>query len=252
MLRRFELEARATASLTSAHTVALYDFGVSDEGTFYYIMELLDGLDLDRLVRRFGALPPARVVHLLTQVCESLEEAHEKGLVHRDVKPANLYVCRSGIRRDFVKVLDFGLVAHRRTMKPSELRLTLPEHAIGTPAFMAPEVALGREIDGRSDLYGLGCVAYWLVTGREVFEGSNAIDVVSKHVHAEPEPPSRHCPGGVPPGLEALILGCLKKSREERPSGAREVARLLRSIPLDAAWSEESAEAWWSEHLPGT
>src|SRR6185436_3058252 len=112
-MRRFELEAKATASLTSAHTVDLYDFGVSDDGTFYYVMELLDGLDLDLLVRRFGPLPPARVVHLLSQVCESLEEAHEKGLIHRDVKPANIYVCRSGLRRDFIKVLDFGLVAHR-------------------------------------------------------------------------------------------------------------------------------------------
>jgi serine/threonine-protein kinase len=248
MVRRFELEARATASLTSVHTVELYDFGVSDDGTFYYIMELLEGLDCDLLVRRFGALPPSRVVHLMTQVCESLEEAHEKGLIHRDVKPANIYVCRSGVRCDFIKVLDFGLVAHRR-QAPSDVMLTPPEHAIGTPAFMAPEVAQGQEIDGRSDLYGLGCVAYWLVTGRQVFEGTGFLEVISKHLHVEPDPPSRHSPGDIPRELDDLILSCLEKSPERRPPNAREVARLLRSVPLHDSWSAERAEAWWLEHL---
>ncbi|HKQ18136.1 MAG TPA: protein kinase [Candidatus Eisenbacteria bacterium] len=247
MVQRFELEARATASLTSAHTIELYDFGVSDDGTFYYIMELLEGLDCDLLVRRFGALPPARVVHLVTQVCESLEEAHQKGLIHRDVKPANIYVCRSGIRRDFIKVLDFGLVAHRET--PSDVMLTPPEHAIGTPAFMAPEVAQGREIDGRSDLYGLGCVAYWLVTGRNVFEGSGFLEIISKHLHVEPDPPSRHSPGAIPSELDDLILRCLEKAPERRPPSAREIARLLRSIPLQESWSAEQAEAWWLKNI---
>jgi eukaryotic-like serine/threonine-protein kinase len=248
-LRRFELEAKSTASLTSEHTVELYDFGVTDDGTFYYVMELLEGLDCDRLVRKFGALPPSRVVHLMIQVCESLEEAHEKRLIHRDVKPANVYVCRSGIECDFVKVLDFGLVTQRRPA-PSELMLTPPEHAIGTPAFMAPEAAQGREVDGRSDLYGVGCVAYWLVTGRWVFQGSGFLEVVSKHLHAEPEPPSRHAPGEMPPELDALILRCLEKTPERRPSSARELARLLRSVPLRDPWTAESAEAWWAEHLP--
>jgi len=249
MIRRFELEARTTASLSSAHTVALYDFGVSDDGTFYYIMELLEGLDLDLLVRRFGPLSPARVVHLMTQVCESLEEAHEKGLIHRDVKPANIYLCRSGLRRDFIKVLDFGLVAHRGPTAPTEQRLTLPDFTIGTPAYMPPEVALGQELDRRSDLYGLGCVAYWLLTGRQVFEGASVLEVVSKHVHTEPDPPSRHGPGDVPQELDALILGCLEKTPDRRPSSAREVARLLCSIPLRDPWSEEHAEGWWSEHV---
>jgi serine/threonine-protein kinase len=249
MVRRFELEARATASLTSAHTVELYDFGVSDDGTFYYIMELLDGLDCDRLVRRFGALPASRVVHLLGQVCESLEEAHAKGLIHRDVKPANIYVCRSGVRCDFIKVLDFGLVTHREQV-PSDVMLTPAEHAIGTPAFMAPEVAQGAEIDGRTDLYGLGCVAYWLLTGRQVFEGSGYLDVISKHLHVVPEPPSRHSPAELPRELDALILSCLEKVPERRPADAREVARLLRAVPLEDSWSAERAETWWSEHLP--
>jgi len=249
MIRRFELEAKTTASLSSAHTVELYDFGVADDGTFYYIMELLDGFDLDLLVRRFGPLPPARVVHFMAQMCESLEEAHEKGLIHRDVKPANVYVCRSGLRHDFIKVLDFGLVAHHGPPAPPEQRLTLPEFAIGTPAYMAPEVARGQDVDRRSDLYGLGCVAYWLIAGRQVFEGSSVLDVVSKHVNVEPDPPSRHSPGDVPRELDALILKCLEKAPERRPASARDVARLLCSIPLRDSWNDERAEMWWSEHV---
>jgi serine/threonine-protein kinase len=249
MVRRFEREAQATASLTSAHTVELYDFGVSDDGAFYYIMELLDGLDCDRLVRRFGPLPPARAVHLLTQVCESLEEAHEKGLIHRDVKPANIYVCRSGVRRDFVKVLDFGLVAQRRET-PVDVMLTPAEQTLGTPAFMAPEVAQNQAVDGRTDLYGLGCVAYWLVTGRQVFEGSGHIEIISKHLHVEPEPPSRHAPGPVPRELDEIILRCLEKTPERRPPTARALARMLAAVPLRDSWEAEQAERWWEESLP--
>jgi eukaryotic-like serine/threonine-protein kinase len=212
-------------------------------------MELLEGLDCDRLVRRFGALPPARAVYLVEQICESLEEAHAKGLIHRDVKPANIYVCRSGIRCDFVKVLDFGLVAdHRRERQ--DVMLTPPEHALGTPAFMAPEIAHGQAIDGRSDLYGLGCVAYWLLTGRQVFEGSGFLDVISKHMHVEPEPPSLYSPGDLPRELDDLVLRCLEKNPERRPVTAREVSRLLGSIPLQDAWDAELAEKWWAENLP--
>ncbi|HEY6572472.1 MAG TPA: protein kinase [Candidatus Eisenbacteria bacterium] len=251
VVRRFELEARATASLTSAHTIDLYDYGVSDDGAFYYIMELLEGLDCDRLVRRFGALPPSRAVHILTQICESLEEAHEKGLIHRDVKPANIYVCRSGVRCDFVKVLDFGLVAHTRGTQP-EVSITQPDHVIGTPAFMAPEIAQGRGVDGRSDLYGLGCVAYWLLTGRQVFEGSGFLEVISKHLSAVPDPPSRHSPGDLPEELDALVLRFLEKDPDRRPPNAREAARLLGSVPVQDSWSEERAEEWWAVHIPAS
>jgi eukaryotic-like serine/threonine-protein kinase len=249
MFKRFELEAQTTASLSSSHTVELYDFGVTDGGTFYYVMELLDGLDCDLLVRRFGPLESARVVHLLIQICDSLEEAHDKGLIHRDVKPANVYVCRSGNQRDFVKVLDFGLVTHQRVPAAESLRLTLPEQAVGTPEFMAPEIALGHDIDGRTDLYGLGCVAYWLVTGRPVFEGAGYYEVISKHMQVPPDPPSRHAPEGVPEALEALILRCLEKAPERRPADARDVARELRSIPFSEPWNEERAHAWWAERL---
>ena len=251
LLKRFELEARATASLTSAHTIDLYDFGVTDEGSFYYVMELLEGVDCEHLVRRFGPLPAARVVHLLTQVCESLDEAHAKGLIHRDVKPANIYVCRSGSRCDFVKVLDFGLVAHRSAPATPDPRLTLPEQAIGTPDSMPPEVALGQQVDGRADLYGLGCVAYWLATGRSVFTGSSFYEIISKHMHVAPESPSQHAPGPLPRELDALILQCLEKTPERRPASARELGRRLRDIAFAEPWRDEQAEAWWAANLDG-
>ena len=245
MFHRFELEARSTASLTSAHTVNLYDFGTTDDGSFYYVMELLDGLDCEALVKRFQAIPPARAVHLLLQICESLDEAHGKGLIHRDVKPANIYVCRSGTRTDFVKVLDFGLVADR---KPRDIRLTEPDQAIGTPQFMPPEMALGKPIDGRADLYGLGCVAYWLTTGRPVFEGEGFYDVVSRHLHVAPDPPSRHLPS-LPREWDEIVLACLEKDPDRRPSTARELARRLREIPLADRWREEDAQVWWRQHM---
>jgi eukaryotic-like serine/threonine-protein kinase len=250
VLKRFEREARATASLSSAHTVNLYDYGVTDAGAFYYVMELLDGFDFDELVRRFGPLPPARIVHLIAQACESLEEAHRNGLIHRDVKPANLYLCRSGTRCDFVKVLDFGLVVRDHSANEHESRLTLPDHAAGTPAYMAPEVASGQAIDGRADLYSLGCVAYWLATGQHVFEGRSAYEIVSRHLHEEPEPPSRRGATALPPELDAAILRCLEKSPDRRPAGARELARSLRRVPLADQWTDDEAEAWWSAHLP--
>lgn len=245
MLQRFEREARATASLTSAHTVNLYDFGVADDGSFYYVMELLDGLDCEALIERFGPIPPARAAHLLTQICESLEEAHGKGLIHRDVKPANVYVCRSGTRADFVKVLDFGLVADRR---PQDIRLTQPDQAIGTPQFMPPELALGKPIDARADLYGVGCVAYWLTTGRPVFEGEGFYDIVSRHLHAMPEPPSRHV-ASLPKEWDEIVLACLEKDPDRRPRTARDLAARLREIPLSDRWSEEAAQDWWRENL---
>lgn len=250
MLRRFEREARATASLTSAHTVNLYDFGATDDGTFYYVMELLDGLDCEDMVRRYGPLPPARIVHLLTQACESLDEAHSRGLIHRDVKPANLYVCRSGNRCDFVKVLDFGLVAEHHAPDAADTRLTQPDRAVGTPQFMPPEVALGKPLDGRTDLYALGCVAYWLATGRLVFSGGTFYDLVAKHLNEVPEPPSRHAPPGMPAALDAVILACLAKDPAQRPGTARDLGRALHAVPLAEPWDDERAEAWWRENAP--
>jgi serine/threonine-protein kinase len=247
MLKRFELEARATASLTSEHTINLFDYGVTEEGVFYYVMEMLDGMDLDALVRRFGPLQPARAAHLLAQACDSLEEAHASGLIHRDIKPANIYVCRRGHRFDFIKVLDFGLVA-KSTVASADSRLTLPQQVAGTPSTMAPEVARGGPVDGRTDLYALGCVAYWLLTGRPVFEAKSVYELVSLHLQATPDPPSRHAPA-VPSSLDLIVLSCLAKSPDDRPADARSVGRMLKELELNPRWTDVSAEAWWAEHL---
>ena len=249
LLKRFEREAQATASMTSPHTVSLYDFGATEDGTFYYVMELLDGVDLDRLVRRFGPLPPARIVHLLAQACESLDEAHAKGLIHRDVKPANLYACRSGSRTDFVKILDFGLVARSRVVAGAEPALTQAHQAAGTPSYMPPEVARGEKIDGRTDLYALGCVAYWMATGKPLFAGASVYEVVAQHLQAQP-PSTREGSNPMPAELDAVIARCLSKSPEQRPATARELARLLRAVPLRDRWGDEEAEAWWAANLP--
>ena len=196
LLRRFEREARATAALRSPHTVQLYDFGTTEDGRLYYVMELLDGLDLDTLVRQYGPVPPERVVHILRQVCSSLQDAHGNGLVHRDIKPANVVVSRAGTTFDFAKVLDFGLVkletagqrdsgAAGRSGEASDRGSLAVGGTAGTPAFMAPEVVLGvADTDHRVDLYALGCVGYWLLTGKLVFEGRNAVEVMFHHAHS--------------------------------------------------------------------
>ena len=181
-LRRFEREAQTTASLRSPHTIELYDFGVSRDGTFYYVMELLDGLDLQTLVAKHGPQPPERVVFLLRQACHSLYEAHKAGLVHRDIKPANIFMCRYGTDLDFVKVLDFGIVKREQMAGKEEAQLTAVGMISGTPAYLAPEMALAEgPTDGRADLYALGCVGYWLLTGQLVFDKANAMAMVVAH-----------------------------------------------------------------------
>src|SRR5439155_13406932 len=184
LLRRFEREAQATAALNSPHTIELYDFGVTAEGTFYYVMEILHGLDLETLVRQFGPVPAERAVHLLLQICDSLADAHHAGLVHRDIKPANIYACKKGLKHDFVKVLDFGLVKSTWAEADDEISNLTQEGAVpGTPGYIAPEVALGDgPVDGRADLYAVGCVAYWLLTGHRVFEGDSPMQVALQHV----------------------------------------------------------------------
>jgi len=248
--RRFEREAQATASLTSPHTVALYDFGVTDDGTFYYVMELLHGLDLERLVERFGPVSAARCVALLAQACDSLKEAHARGLIHRDIKPANLFACGIGGCWDVVKVLDFGLVTRGRPASGAQARLTVHDRVGGTPAFIAPEMALGGTVDGRADLYALGCVAYWLLTGSMVFEGRTALEVTMQHVQAEPVPPSQRTELSVPPELDALILACLAKDPAARPADASVLRRGLTTVPLTEPWTDDDAVRWWRLHMP--
>ena len=249
-LRRFEREARATAGLKSPHTVQLYDFGVTDDGTLYYVMELLDGMDLDTLVARFGPLPPERAIHFLLQVCASLDDAHRNGLIHRDIKPANIVVSRVSAAWDFVKVLDFGLVKLDSARQSDDRdRLTNDNVVSGTPGFIAPEVVLGSEADHRVDIYALGCVAYWLLTGKLVFEGP-MIKVMYDHVHTPPAPPSSRSEVPIPLELETLILACLEKEPARRPASASDLEARLQAIPLAAPWTRERAERWWAENAP--
>ncbi|MEP6692000.1 MAG: serine/threonine-protein kinase [Gemmatimonadaceae bacterium] len=254
-VERFRREAEAAALLSSPHTISLYDFGASDDGTFYYVMELLDGVDLEQLIDRYGAMPPERAVHLLIQTCASLGEAHATGLIHRDVKPSNIFTCRLGLMVDFVKVLDFGLVKkdprHGILSSRAQSMLTMPEITTGTPAFMAPEmVTADRPIDARADVYALGCVAYWLLTGRYVFSATSAALIMAQHVQATPTSPSKAAGYELPAELESLMLACLSKNPDDRPSDAGELGKRLAAIPLAAPWTEQRAEAWWSEHMP--
>jgi eukaryotic-like serine/threonine-protein kinase len=254
LMRRFEREARATAALKSPHTVQLYDFGATEDGRLYYVMELLDGLDLDTLVRQYGPLPAERVIHILRQVCSSLQDAHGNGLVHRDIKPANVVVSRAGTTFDFVKVLDFGLVkldTARRAEDDAVAKLSTEGSTSGTPAFMAPEVVLGDAVtDHRVDLYALGCVAYWLLTGKMVFEGENAIQVMVHHAHTPPPRPSLRVEWPIPAPLEDLLMECLEKDPTRRPPSAEVVSTRLNAVPLTSAWTAERAEHWWATHRP--
>jgi eukaryotic-like serine/threonine-protein kinase len=232
--RRFELEAQVTASLQSPHTVELYDFGVTKSGTIYYVMELLEGVDLETLVQRQGPLPPRRVVHILKQVLDSLAEAHERGLVHRDIKPANINLSRRGLENDFVKVLDFGLVKSRETSDKMSNSLTAANGIVGTPAYLAPELLTGEgTIDGRADLYALGCVAYYLLTGHLVFDASTAMQMAIAHVAGVPVPPSQRVDQPIPPQLERIVMTCLAKRPENRPANAQAMLRALNALEFD-------------------
>jgi serine/threonine protein kinase len=264
---RFRREAQTLAAMRSQHTIALYDYGVTDDGTFFYVMELLDGVDLDRLVRRHGPQPAERVIELLVQACQSLAEAHEAGLLHRDIKPANLFVCRCADEVDVLKVLDFGIV-HMMNMPdadpidtvslppqpiatPSQ-QLTRAGAIVGTPGYIPPEQAFGSTIDARADLYALACVAWWLITGNEVFVRPSEEEVMRAHVH-EPVPALRPLVRGwLPVELEALITQCLAKRPQDRPDDARALIAALRAIPIppEYAWSEQRAAQWWQTHKP--
>ena len=244
---RFRREADAAASLRSPHTIQLYDFGITRARELYYVMELLEGIDLDRLVAEHGLQPPARVAHILRQACRSLVEAHAAGLVHRDIKPANLHLGRLGLEYDFVKVLDFGLVKGDTRRERRDVRLTAPECATGTPAYMPPELASGEPVDGRTDLYALGCVGYYLLSGCLVFEGEAPMQVILKHLQAEPVPPSVRLGRALPPGLERLVLHCLVKERAGRPAGAAELDAALAGSDA-GTWSQADARQWWESH----
>ena len=248
IVRRFEREAQETANLGSTHTIDVYDFGITEDGNFYYVMELLKGLSLERYVQDFGPMEPARLVYLLRQVCHSLNEAHARGLIHRDVKPANIFMCRLGPDDDFVKVLDFGLVKHFEAPNPGTM-LTMEGLTAGTPSFMAPEIAMGSAgVDGRADIYSLACVAYYMLTGQPVFSGETAVATVLAHVKDEPIPASVRSEFNVPFALDQLILECLAKDPDSRPATAAVLGQRLAAAMPDDVWTPEAAHAWWELH----
>ncbi|HEX7703691.1 MAG TPA: protein kinase [Kofleriaceae bacterium] len=270
---RFRREAQTLAALRSRNTIELYDYGVTDDGSFFFVMELLDGLDLSQLVREHGPQPAARVISIIAQACGSLAEAHDAGLLHRDIKPANLFLCRAADEVDIVKLLDFG-IAHnvaepveKPVQKALELvtpkpgttgqtdRLTVEGSVIGTPGYIPPEQAVGAPLDARGDLYALGCVAWWLLTGGEVYPGVANDDLIRTHVN-EPIPDLRAVVRSwLPAELEQLIVQCLAKRPEDRPHDARALAEALTAIaiPAEHAWSKPMAIAWWKNlHVAAT
>ena len=249
-VQRFEREAQVIAQLRSAHTVQLFDFGVAADGAFYYAMELLDGIDGDSLLRKHGPLPPERVIYLLKQVCHSLSEAHSRGLVHRDIKPANIFVCRQGEEFDFVKVLDFGLVRTVHATADTVAFKTQEAGIHGTPAFMAPEQAMGHDVDGRADIYSTGCVAYWMLTGATVFKSETTMGLLLQHAQSAPDPPSTRTDRAIPKALDELVMACLAKDPSSRPQTARELSLRLASI-VTPSWTETRARQWWGTHQNG-
>jgi serine/threonine protein kinase/CHASE1-domain containing sensor protein len=242
-ISRFEREVQLTSQLTHPNTVAIYDYGRTSDGVFYYVMEYLDGFDLQRLVAVDGSQLPARVVHILKQVVGALAEAHARGLVHRDVKPANIVLCERGGMNDVAKVVDFGLV--KRTAQP-DAQLSAEHAVIGTPLFLAPEALTDPEhLDGRSDLYAVGAVAYFLLTGQPVFDGGSLLEICSQHMYAEPQPPSERLGRPLPQALEQLVLRCLAKRPDDRFASAGDLLDALAAcgVPL---WTEAEAKAAWA------
>jgi DNA-binding NtrC family response regulator len=246
---RFAREAQATADLQSPHTVQLFDFGVTESGSFYYVMEHLRGMDLQRMVERHGALPPERAVFLLKQACLSLAEAHALKLVHRDIKPANLFVCRLGREYDFLKVLDFGVVSRQGSDALSPI--TVAGVVLGTPAFLAAElVGVDTIFDERADIYALGCVAFWLLAARPPFEARDAKSLLMHHSNTAPAPPSAHTQQKIPAELDALVLECLAKDPARRPACAEALADRLDTVALAHPWDQRRAREWWERHQP--
>ena len=244
---RFQREVQATAMLSSPHTVAVFDFGHTHDGSLYYVMELLHGLDVESLIAKHGPQPAERVIYLLRQACDSLAEAHRRSLIHRDIKPANIYLCAIGLKVDFVKILDFGLV---RDLSSDNIRLTSEGSVSGTPAYLAPEAAAKNQFDARGDIYSLGCVAYQMLTGQLVFEGETSAAVIAAHIRDQPVAPSQRSELPIPPELDAIVLACLAKNPADRPQTAEELQARLNEVPLQASWNQKRAMGWWSVHVP--
>jgi eukaryotic-like serine/threonine-protein kinase len=248
-ISRFEREVHLTSQLTHPNTIAIYDYGRTPEGVFYYAMEYLDGINLDELIERHGPQPEGRVVHILLQICGSLTEAHGIGLIHRDIKPANIVLCQRGGHYDVVKVLDFGLV--KSIDSERETQITLAGSIAGTPLYLAPEAIEHHEqVDARSDLYAVGAVGYFLLTGTPVFQGTSITEVCMQQVHAPPERPSVRLGRPVSPELEDLLLACLAKDPTDRPASADELAEQLAKCRTCGEWTRADAAAWWRDNDP--
>ena len=244
-IARFEREVQITSQLNHPNTIAVYDFGRTPEGVFYYAMEFLDGVDLQTLVDTYGPQPPGRVIYILLQVCGSLYEAHCSGLVHRDIKPANIMLNRRGAQGDVVKVLDFGLVKAKEEEGEGEAMA-------GTPLYMSPEaIQLPGSVDACSDLYAVGAVGYFLLTGQPVFEAKTLVELCQMHTSEPPIPPSKRLGKAVPEELEHAILSCLEKMRAKRPQTARDFARMLSACSAAGEWTPDQADNWWSSHERG-
>lgn len=244
-LVRFEREVQLTAQLSHPNTVAIYDYGRTPEGVFYYAMEYLDGVNLEELVRRGGPVPAGRVITILAQVCRALAEAHGRGLVHRDIKPANIILTERGGEPDVAKVVDFGLV---KPLASNSAAMTMSASTVltGTPLYMPPEAMNAPEIaDPRSDLYAVGAVGYFLLTGHPPFEGATVFEVIGHHLHTMVAPPSTRTTNLVPPDLEAVLLQCLRKKPDERPRDARALRQALERCTLAPPWTDDDATAWW-------
>lgn len=263
-LERFEREVQATAQLTHPNTIEIYDYGRTDDGTLYYAMEYLPGMSLEELVRLHGPLPPSRAIYFLSQVCSALSEAHNHGLIHRDIKPANIFVCERGGLHDVIKILDFGLVREARPIGPGSAssppivqtesgpastnpQLTQVGYFLGTPSYMSPEQVCGEEVDARSDMYSLGGVAHYLLTGRPPFERPTLAELCAAHV-SEPVTPLRQCNPAAPADLEAVVLRCLSKARGARFQQTRELGAALAACADAPLWGNEQAFRWWSQH----
>src|SRR5262245_18701462 len=244
-IERFEREVQITCKLNHPSTIAIYDYGRTPEGVFYYAMEYLDGIDLQALVDRYGPQPEGRVIRILKAVCGSLYEAHSLGLVHRDIKPANIMLNRRGGEPDVVKVLDFGLV--RALDEAKRARQT--GGMTGTPLYMSPEsIQTPDLVDALSDLYAVGAIGYFLITGKAVFEARSPVELCQLHVESLPESPSQRLGKPISPELESALLACLEKSRAKRPQTARDLSALLDRCPTCGTWTVDDAEAWWGRH----
>jgi serine/threonine-protein kinase len=240
-LRRFEREVQLTAGLSHPNTVTVFDYGRTPDGVFYYAMEYLEGLGLDQLVAADGPQPPGRAAHILRQVLEALAEAHGVGLVHRDVKPGNIILCERGGLPDVAKVVDFGLVKDLE----AEGDVTHDATLVGTPLYLAPEAIRSPAADARADLYSLGAVAYFLLTGQHVFGGRTIIEICGHHLHTPPTPPSERLGRPLPAALEDWVLSCLEKDPARRPASASEAAARLERCGLGGEWNPDEARAWW-------